>query len=181
VALDAEAAGVEYVIVLFDRQTSRIAAFVDGNMVNGLSNGGNLGRGARPLGASGVARLAVLGSGLEACCTPAPSPAVRPLSEVVVFSPTATRRETFARDLGAELQLPCRAAGNAREAVEGSTSFVLRNHREIAVPAGTRLSVILRTMVDPSTASRALPAARQGNCNSAPRSRANVSRRVAVG
>jgi len=141
VALDAEAAGVEYVIVLFDRQTSRIAAFVDGNMVTAYRTAATSAAALDRLARAGSARLAVLGSGLEARMHTRAFAAVRPLSEVVVFSPTATRRETFARDLGAELQLPCRAAGNAREAVEGSTIVLAaaRSRGELPILHGDSL------------------------------------------
>jgi len=137
VALDAEAAGVEYVIVLFDRQTSRIAAFVDGNMVTAYRTAATSAAALDRLARAGSARLAVLAAGSKHACTPAPSPPCGRFQSRCV-QPTATRRETFARDLGAELQLPCRAAGNAREAVEGSTIVLRITLRR--VPAGTAIS-----------------------------------------
>jgi alanine dehydrogenase len=121
VALDAETPAVEYIIVLFDRQTSRIAALIDANGVTAYRTAATSAAALDRLAGAGAARLAVLGSGLEARMHTRAFAAVRPLSEIVVFSPTASRREAFARDLGAELQLPCRVAGDAREAVEGST------------------------------------------------------------
>ena len=58
--------GVQYVIVLFDRRSSRIAAFVDGNLVTGYRTAATSAAALDRLAPPGPARLAVLGSGLEA-------------------------------------------------------------------------------------------------------------------
>lgn len=120
-AMGSATPGVEYVIVLFDRETSRIAAFVDANLVTGYRTAATSAAALDRLAPAGAHRLAVLGSGLEASMHTRAFAAVRPLSEVVVFSPTPARRDAFAETLGAELGVPVRAVGEAREAVEGSS------------------------------------------------------------
>ena len=58
--------------------------------------------------------------------------AVRQLSELVVFSPTAAKREAFARELGQELGVPTRAAASGEEAVRGADVVLAaaRSHGE---------------------------------------------------
>jgi alanine dehydrogenase len=124
--------GVEYVIVLFDRQTSRIAAFVDGNLVTGYrtaaTSAAALDRMARP----GPARLAVLGSGLEAAMHTRAIASIRALTEVVVFSPTPERRAAFAAAVIKDLDVPTRGVATAREAVDGADIVLAaaRSHGE---------------------------------------------------
>ncbi|WAC59030.1 ornithine cyclodeaminase family protein [Brevundimonas sp. SL130] len=112
--------GVQYVIVLFDRVTSRIAAFIDANIVTGLRTAATSAAALDRLAPAGPARLAVLGSGLEASMHVRAFASIRPLSEIVVFSPTAERRAAFAAAATADLGVPARDVASAREAVEGA-------------------------------------------------------------
>ncbi|MDR6447813.1 ornithine cyclodeaminase/alanine dehydrogenase [Paraburkholderia terricola] len=119
-AMDAAAPGVEYVIVLFDRETSRIAAFVDGNLVTGYRTAATSAAALDRLAPRGAARLAVLGSGLEATMHTRAIASVRDLSEVVVFSPTPERRAAFAQAVTRDLGVPARGVASAQEAVDGA-------------------------------------------------------------
>ena len=120
-ALSAEQPAVEYVIVLFDRTTSRIAAFIDGAQVTAYRTAATSAAAVDKLAPSGPARLAVLGSGLEASMHTRAIAAVRSLSEIRVFSPTPARREQFADLMGQELGVPAHASQNAKEATDGAT------------------------------------------------------------
>lgn len=111
---------VEYVIVLFDRHTSRIAAFIDGNLVTGLRTAATSAAALDRLAPPGPARLAVLGSGLEASMHTRAFASIRPLTEVVVFSPTPERRAAFAEAVTRDLGVAARAAATPQEAVEGA-------------------------------------------------------------
>lgn len=112
--------GCEYVIVLFDHATGRIAAFVDGNQVTGLRTAATSAAALDRLAPARPARLGVLGSGLEASMHTRAFAAVRSLTEVVVFSPTPQRRQDFAREISEELGVPVRAVDEPRAAVEGA-------------------------------------------------------------
>jgi len=114
------APGVEYVIVLFDRETSRIAAFVDANLVTGYRTAATSAAALDRLAPDKPARLAVLGSGFEASTHVRAFAAVRDLSEVIVCSTTPERREAFARNVTADLGISARAVGDAQEAVRGA-------------------------------------------------------------
>ena len=124
--------GVQYVIVLFDRRSSRIAAFVDGNLVTGYRTAATSAAALDRLAPPGPARLAVLGSGLEAAMHARAIASVRPLSELVVFSPTPERRAAFAEAATRDIGVPVRAVASAREAVEGAGLVVAaaRSHGE---------------------------------------------------
>lgn len=112
--------GIEYVIVLFDRTTNRIAAFVDGNLVTGFRTAATSAAALDRLAPQGPARLAVLGSGLEASMHTRALASVRQLTQVTVFSPTPERREAFAAAVISDLDIPAKGVASAREAVEGA-------------------------------------------------------------
>lgn len=112
--------GIEYVIVLFDRTTNRIAAFVDGNLVTGFRTAATSAAALDRLAPQGPARLAVLGSGLEASMHTRAFASVRQLTEVTVFSPTAERREAFAAAVTRDIGVPAKCAATAQAAVEGA-------------------------------------------------------------
>lgn len=110
--------GAEYVIVLFGHQTSRIAAFVDANVVTGLRTAATSAAALDRLAAQGPARLAVLGSGLEASMHVRAFASIRPLTGITVFSPTPERRAAFADAAERDLGVPVRGVASAQQAVE---------------------------------------------------------------
>ncbi|WP_321858494.1 ornithine cyclodeaminase family protein [Paraburkholderia tropica] len=112
--------GVEYVVVLYDQETSRLAAFVDANQITGFRTAATSAAALDRIAPQRPLRLAVLGSGLEASMHTRAFAAVRQLAEVTVFSPSADRREAFAQAVTQDLGVPCRSAASAQEAVEGA-------------------------------------------------------------
>jgi len=110
----------QYVIVLFDRDRSRIAGFVDGEKVTAYRTAAATAAAVDRMAPKRPLRLAVLGSGLEATMHTRAFVAIRQLSAVTVFSPTEARREEFARQVEAELGVPANAAETAEEAVRGA-------------------------------------------------------------
>lgn len=116
-AMGVEKPAVEYVIVLFDRRTSRIAGFVDGALVTGFRTAATSAAALDKLAPQGRARLGVIGSGLEATMHVRAIASVRELSEVVVFSPTPSKREAFADAVTRDLGVPARGAASGQDAV----------------------------------------------------------------
>jgi alanine dehydrogenase len=110
--------GVEYVVVLYDRETSGIAAFVDAHHVTAYRTAATSAAALHRLAPPGPMRLAVLGSGLEASMHVRAFRAVRVVEELAVYSPTRERRSAFAEEFGG------RAAADARDAVAGATVVV---------------------------------------------------------
>jgi alanine dehydrogenase len=117
-------AAVEYVIVLFDRETSRIAGFLDANLITGYRTAATSAAALDRMAPKGSARLGVIGSGLEASMHVRAFASVREMSEISVFSPTPAKREAFAAALSDELGVKVTAANSAQEAV-GDADIVL--------------------------------------------------------
>jgi alanine dehydrogenase len=107
--------GVEYVVVLYDRETSRIAAFVDAHHVTAYRTAATSAAALHRLAPPGPMRLAVLGSGLEASMHVRAFRAVRDVEQLAVYSPRLERRSAFAAQFGG------RATEDARDAVKGAT------------------------------------------------------------
>lgn len=123
-ATSAEQPGVEYVIVLWDRETSRIAAFLDGNRVTAYRTAATSAVALDRLAPPGPARLVVLGSGLEATMHVRAIAAVRPVEHLTVCSPTAERREALAAAMATELDCPTTAVSDPREAISTASVVV---------------------------------------------------------
>jgi len=123
---------VQYVIVLWDRETSRIAAFIDGLEVTAFRTAATSAVALDRLAPPGPLRLGVLGSGLEATMHTRAFAAVRPIERIVVFSPTPERREAFAAAAVADLGCEAEAVSEPREAVEAAPVVLAaaRSHGE---------------------------------------------------
>ena len=132
VATCASKPAVEYVIVLFDRETSRIAAFVDGARVTAYRTAATSAAAVDRMTGAGPFSLAVLGSGLEASMHTRALAAIRPLSEIRVFSPNPSRRQQFAETLQQELAVPARAVDTPQAAATdaGIVLAAARSHGE---------------------------------------------------
>ena len=111
---------LEYVVVLFDATTGSVAAMVDGNLVTAYRTAATSAAALDRLAPNGPARLAVLGSGLEARMHTLAIAAVRELSEIRVFSPTPEKREAFANGMAADLGVRSHAVDSPAEAVGGA-------------------------------------------------------------
>jgi ornithine cyclodeaminase/alanine dehydrogenase len=107
--------GVQYVVVLYDRETSRIAGLVDGNHVTAYRTASTSAAALDRLAPPGSIRLAVLGSGLEASMHVRAFSSIREIEELTVYSPTPERRAAFADEFGG------RAADGPQETVESAT------------------------------------------------------------
>lgn len=132
------ASGIDYVIVLFDRETSQIAAFLDAASITAFRTAATSALALDMLAPKAPARLAVLGSGLEATNHARAFASVRPLTEVVVFSPTPERRRAFAASLAQDLGVAARDADSAEAAVGGADIVLAaaRSHGEVPILFG---------------------------------------------
>lgn len=141
-ATDAPEPGVNYVIVLYDRQTSRIAGLIDGEKVTGYRTAATSAAALDRMAPERPGKLAVLGSGLEAMMHVRAFAAVRPFDEVAIFSPTPAKREMLAAQLGAELGLRCVAAESPQAAAAdaGVVLAAARSHGERPILYGDWIS-----------------------------------------
>jgi len=129
---------VEYVIVLFDRETSRIAAFVDASKVTAYRTAATSAAALERLAPPGTMRLAVLGSGLEASMHVRAFSRVRQPERIAVFSPTPQRRTAFADAASADLGVLAEAVDEPEAAVDGATVVLAaaRSHGEVPILYG---------------------------------------------
>jgi alanine dehydrogenase len=132
----------EYIIVLFDRETSSIAALVDGHRVTAYRTAATSAAALERLCPSGPIRLAVLGSGLEASMHVRAFAAVRALEHIAVFSPTRERREAFASAAAADLGVETEAMGEPEAVVDGADVVLAaaRAHGEAPILFGDWLA-----------------------------------------
>ena len=115
---------VRYIISIFDQESGALLALLDGRSITALRTAATTAVAIDRMAPEGPAVVCMLGSGGEAHSHARALPAVRPIAEMRVFSPTQERREAFARNFTHETGIPCRAVASAREAVEGSTVIV---------------------------------------------------------
>jgi alanine dehydrogenase len=130
--------GVQYVVVLYDRATSRIAAFVDGHRVTAYRTAATSAVALDRLAPDEPIRLAVLGSGLEASMHVRAFATVRRLARLTVFSPTPQRREAFAAAVATDLAVPAEATDDPEAAVDGADVVLAaaRSHGEVPILHG---------------------------------------------
>ncbi|MEH0840793.1 ornithine cyclodeaminase family protein [Micromonospora sp. CPCC 205711] len=124
----------EQVVVLHDGRTGAVRAVAVGEELGSRRTGGLGGVAVDVLARPEAATLGVIGSGGQAWTQVWAAAAVRPLREVTVHSRSAARREAFAARVRAELGVPARAVGSAREAVRD---------RDVVVVATTATSPVL--------------------------------------
>jgi len=109
---------VNYAIVLVEQDSGLIAAIVDGAAITAIRTAATSALAMDRLTTSGPIRLGVLGSGVEASAHVAAAAHVRRLSKVTVFSPTRTRRESFAAWVRQQFGVDCAAVDSAEAAAE---------------------------------------------------------------
>jgi ornithine cyclodeaminase/alanine dehydrogenase len=115
---------VRYLITIFDQESGQLLALLDGRSITALRTAATTAVAVDRIAPQDPAVIAMLGSGGEAHSHARAMAAIRPISEMRVFSPTQQRRETFVREFTAETGIPCRAVASARDAVEGATIIV---------------------------------------------------------
>ena len=112
-------------IILLDPETGALAAVMDGRYITEARTAAVSAVSVRHMARSDAARLALLGSGVQARSHLEAIAVVRRLKEVRVWSPTQANRERFAHDHAADVDAELRAVSSAREAVENADVIVL--------------------------------------------------------
>jgi alanine dehydrogenase len=119
-----EGTSVQYLIVLFDRRTRRIAALLDANLVTAYRTAATSAAAMDRIAPAGGIRLGVLGSGQEAATHVRAFAAVRDVESITVFSPNRPRRTAFAEAVVCDIGVPCTPVDDPRDAV-GAANVVL--------------------------------------------------------
>ena len=107
----------QFLVTLFDGKTGHLLALIQADYLGQLRTGAASGIATRLMATPDAAEIGLIGSGkqartqIEALCK------VRPIRRVSVFSPTAEHRETFAREMSAQLGIEVQAVPSAEEAI----------------------------------------------------------------
>ncbi len=106
--------GANFFLLLFDAETARPLAQFEANYLGQIRTGAASGYATDILAAPDASRLAIIGSGFQARSQFEAISAVRPIREVRVWSRNETKRDEFAKSIGAM------TASTAEEAVDGA-------------------------------------------------------------
>jgi len=108
------------VVLVFDAGRGNLTAILDAESITAIRTAAASAVATRRLARDDASVLALLGSGVQAATHLEAMRAVRPVSEVRVWSRTPDHARDFAKRAGAEHDLPVSAAASAREAVAGA-------------------------------------------------------------
>lgn len=124
--------GMRYLIGLYRISSGELLAVMDANWVTTRRTAATSALGTDLLAPAGDRRVGIIGSGVQARAFAAAYAALRPLEEIVVFSPRPASRASFAAEVGAELGVPVTVAERAEAvaAVCPVTVLAMRAPRE---------------------------------------------------
>lgn len=112
-------------IVLLDCDTGALVAILDGRYITEARTAAVSAVAVRHLARPDAARLAILGSGVQARSHVEALPQVRAFREIVVWSPQAAHRDAFVREMQPHVTPRLRTAETAEAAVRGADVVVL--------------------------------------------------------
>lgn len=113
-----------YLISLFDQETMRLAALIDGNRITDIRTAASSAVAVTALANQEQLNVAILGSSALARGHLHALYATGRVNTVKVFSPTATNREKFAQDFKTQYQLNVEAVESAEQAVVGANVVI---------------------------------------------------------
>jgi alanine dehydrogenase len=113
-----------FFLQLFDSESGRPLAMLDGASLNPFKTGAAGAVGVDALARPDASTLAIVGSGAQAAGQLRAVDEVRDLETVNVYSPTKESREEFAAEFNEELDVPVAAVSSSDAAVEGADIVV---------------------------------------------------------
>lgn len=113
-----------FMLPLFDSQSGRPLALLDGASLNPFKTGAAGAVGVNALAREDATTLAVIGSGAQARGQLRAVATVREFETVSIYSPTAEHREHFAASMNKELEAGVAAVASSAAAVEGADVVV---------------------------------------------------------
>lgn len=109
--------GMRYYVVLHDLETGALSAFVEAKRLGELRTGAAAGIATKYLARPDAIRVAMIGTGREARAQLEAMCGVRPIRRVKAFSRTAERREAFAKEMSAKLEIEVVPVESGQECV----------------------------------------------------------------
>ena len=111
--------GTRYVVSLYRLKDGELLALLDGQLITDLRTGGCSGVIARKVAIAGPVSAGVVGSGNQARMQLECLASVYTLGSVAVYSPTASHREHYAREMSRQLGVTITAVDTIEAAVRG--------------------------------------------------------------
>jgi ornithine cyclodeaminase len=112
-------------ILLLDPETGALQAIMDGRYITEARTAAVSAVSVRHLARTDAATAAIIGTGVQAQSHVEALPHARGLREIRVWSPNATSRDRFARDMTGHSSVPFRVTQSAEDAVRGADVVVL--------------------------------------------------------
>jgi ornithine cyclodeaminase/alanine dehydrogenase-like protein (mu-crystallin family) len=114
----AHAHGAVPLLVLWNAESGSLMAVIEAFALGQMRTAGLSGVATAALAAPGASRLGLVGAGAQAMAQAAAVAAVRPISDVCVFSRSADKARNLAERLGEQLNVPGRSTTIVAEAVQ---------------------------------------------------------------
>lgn len=115
---------VSYLVSLFCKTSSELVALVDGKHLTSMRTAATSAVAVDAILPQTPVSVGLLGSGNEAKAHAQAIAAVRPFTNLDVFSPTPAKREKLAVELAVELNIPVRAVDSAELAVRNKSLVI---------------------------------------------------------
>lgn len=112
--------GVRYVVTVFDTETGDMRAVVDAEAITAARTGATAALGADLLCRDEIGPAAIIGTGSVARSQVAALQAVRPASEIRVFSRNPENRAGFVAEMQPSVGVPLVACASLEEAIDGA-------------------------------------------------------------
>lgn len=116
--------GVRYVVSLYRLKDGELLAVLDGRLITDLRTGAASGVVARKVPVYGPIRVGLIGSGHQARMQLESLASVYRVESAAVYSPTASHREAFAREMSVKLGIPVTAVNSAEAAARDRVAVV---------------------------------------------------------
>lgn len=107
-------------VLLFETEHGQLLSIMDASSITAIRTAAVSGLATRLLAREDASRVAILGSGVQAKTNLEAMIAVRPVSEVVVWSRSAENAGRFAARESARYGIPVKTASDAKSAVQGA-------------------------------------------------------------
>ena len=117
-------AGLRFIVPLFHVDSGELLALIEADYLGQIRTGAASGVATKLLARADAAKIAIIGTGLQSRTQLEALSLVRSITEVRAFSRNPQHRETFAKEMTAQLGFPVVAVASAQEAVRGADIVV---------------------------------------------------------
>jgi alanine dehydrogenase len=116
--------GLRFLVPLFHADSGDLLALIEADYLGQLRTGAATGVATRFMARADARRVGIIGTGLQAQTQLEAVASVRKLEAIRAFGRDASRRERFAKDMSARLNLPVKAAASAEEVVRDADILI---------------------------------------------------------